>query len=818
MNSKREIKRLQPLVKKINSYKPEYSQFTDEQMVEKAKELKSRIDAEGGMQLLPEAFALVKEASRRVLNKEHYDVQLMSGITLYQGRISEAKTGEGKTITIYLPAFLAALEGKGVHVVTVNDYLANRDATDAAKVFEYLGMTVGCVLKGHEREQRKEAYACDITYVTNSELGFDYLRDHIVYDRGHVVLPELHYAIIDEVDAVLIDDAKVPLIISGQGNDATELLMRADAFVQTLHKGILKEAKAQDKLFGATNYESNDFIKEEKNRNIYLTNQGMEKFEKYFGISDAYGSAEALTVQRAVNNALKAHYVMAKDVDYIVKDGKVELVNKSTGRVDAGRRFSDGLHQALEAKEKVEILKENITIASITYQSFFNMYQKKAGLTGTAVTSAKEFKDVYKLEVVEIPTNKPVIRRDMDDSVFRTKKEKWAAVVKEIVATHEKGQPILVGTSSIEDSEIVSALLRKNNIQHNVLNAKNEEIEAEIIAHAGEFGAVTVATNMAGRGTDIILDEEARKAGGLKVLGTERHESRRIDNQLKGRSGRQGDPGVSQFFISMEDRVLAVFGERMDTIMMMSVPYGEPLQHKSLTRLVERAQEAVESENRLVRENMLKYDKANNEFREQIYSQRDEILFHNNPRILIQDMFDDLSDEIIDKYIPDNMKQSDWDIDALVNEYFEKVAYVNIQMNIDGMSKNDFKESFHKMNAALIDMKERQIGDKALALSVECATMLRFMDFNWSMFLSSMEYIKTNIGGQSMAQRDPSLEYKKRGVDLFNLMIDDIEKATVLNFMRCQVRAESIPMMRQRVAEKEAANTENADKEKDATV
>ena len=811
MNSKREIRRLMPIVKKINSYKNEYVNLTADQMVAKAAELKERRKKEDGMKLLPEAFALVKEASRRVLNKEHYDVQLMSGITLYQGRISEAKTGEGKTITIYLPAFLAALEGQGVHVVTVNDYLAKRDATDAAKVFEYLGMKVGCVLAGDERDARKEAYACDVTYVTNSELGFDYLRDHIVFDRVHVVLPSLHYAIIDEVDSVLIDDAKTPLIISGPGQDATELLMKADAFVKTLEKGFLKEVSTQDKLFGAQNHESNDFIKDEKTRNVYLTNRGMEKFEKYFGIADAYGSADNLVIQRAVNNALKANYVMAKNKDYIVRDGKVEIVNKETGRVATGRRFSDGLHQAIEAKENVEILRENVTIASITYQSFFNMYEKKAGLTGTAMTSAKEFKDIYKLDVVEVPTNKPVIRKDLNDLVFRTKKEKWEAVVREIIATHDIGQPVLVGTSSIADSELLSEMLTKNAIQHNVLNAKNEEIEAEIVAQAGQFGAVTVATNMAGRGTDIILDEQSKDAGGLKVIGTERHESRRIDNQLKGRSGRQGDPGVSQFFISMEDRVLAVFGERVDTLMMMSMPYGEPLEAKYLTRFVERAQGAVESENRLMRENMLKFDKANNEFREQIYTQRDEILFHNNPRELIQDMFDDLSDEIIDSHSRDGMKQSEWDIEALVNEYFEKVAYVNLQMNIDGMSKDDLKGAFRKMNNALIDMKERQIGDKALALSVECATMLRFMDLHWSMFLSSMEYIKTNIGGQAMAQRDPALEYKKKGVDLFNIMIDDIEKATVLNFMRCQVKSESIPMMRQRVAEREAAKNNEAE-------
>ena len=805
MNSKREIKRMMPLVKKINSYRVAYMSMTDEQLKEKATELKNRYPDEGDVGLLPEAFALVKEASRRAINKEHYDVQLLSGITLFKGRISEAKTGEGKTITIYLPAFLASLSGNGVHVVTVNDYLAKRDADEAAKVFEMLGVTVGCVLGGTDREDRKEAYRCDITYVTNSELGFDYLRDHIAMSRDGVVLRGLNYAIVDEVDSVLIDDAKIPLIISGPGDTAEDTLQKADAFVRTLEKGRLKEASAADKLFGATDHESNDFIKDEKQKHVYLTDSGNAKLEKFFGMSDMYGSTEGLNIQRAVNNALRAHYVMAKDHDYLVKDGKVELISQQTGRVSVGRRFADGLHQAIEVKEGVDVQRENTTIASVTYQSFFNLYNKKAGLTGTAMTSDKEFKDVYKLDVIEIPTNKPVIRNDHDDLVFRTKKEKWAAVCQEVLKTNKTGQPILVGTSSIEDSEILSALLTKNGIAHSVLNAKNEAIEAEIIAQAGQFGAVTVATNMAGRGTDIILDEKARAAGGLKVIGTERHESRRIDNQLKGRSGRQGDPGSSQFFISMEDRVLAVFGERMDALMAMSVPYGEPLYHPSLTKMVERAQKAVENENRLRRENMLKYDYANNEFREQIYAQINTIMFDDNPRQILQDIFDDLTDEIIDNHIPDGAKPETWDMESLVNEFFEKVAYVNIQMNIDGMTKDDLKQSFRNMNKALIDMKEKQIGDPALALSVECATMLRFTNTNWSKFLSSMEYIRSNIGNQAIAQRDPALEYKKRGVDLFNTMIGDIQKDIAMNFMRCRVTSQSIPSLRREVQERVAA-------------
>lgn len=789
MSNNFEMRRMKAIVKKINQLRDKYYAMTDAELRAAAQDMKEKLPTEGQESLLPDAFALVKETSRRAIGKEHYDVQLLSGIALYKGKIAEAKTGEGKTITIYLPAFLASLEGKGVHVVTVNDYLANRDAEEARKVFDMLGISVGCVLHTDDKESRQAAYNCDITYVTNSELGFDYLKDNIVFTPDRKALRGFHYAIIDEVDSILIDEAKTPLIISGPGPDSYDMLTAVDRFVRSLSEGVLNEVTAQQKLLtGAVSTETGDYVKNEKEHRIYLTEFGIAKFEEAFG-SGSYGEADSLMLQRAVNNSLRANYLMFKDKDYIVRDDKVEIVDTFTGRVLPGRRFSDGLHQAIEIKENVTVQKENITIATITFQSFFNKYTKKSGLTGTAITSAKEFKDVYNLDVIEIPTNKPVIRQDLNDLVFRTKSEKWNAVINDVIRTHETGQPILIGTASIDDSEIVSSLLTKAGLEHNVLNAKNEALEAEIVATAGQFGSITVATNMAGRGTDILLDERSRYVGGLKVIGTERHESRRIDNQLKGRSGRQGDPGVSQFFISLEDRVMRVFGDSssLDMLMMLATEEGQPLEYKAMTKIVERAQEAVETENRLVRESMLKYDMANNEHREQIYTQRDEIVFAENPRELLEEMFMDVSDDIIDKYIKDGTPVESWDVDGVMNEFFNKVAYVNLQMDLNGMKKEDFKESIRRLDKLLIDMKEKQIGNPDIIANIEKSIMLRFIDRHWATFLSSMEYVKQNIGNQAYAQRDPSLEYKKRGVELFNTMINDIKEDVVHNFMRCQV-------------------------------
>ena len=790
MNNTWELNKLKPLVKKINALRDKYHNMSDEELRAKHQELKERRSKEDVDNLLVEAFALVREATRRTLNKEHYDVQLMAGITLHKGRIAEAKTGEGKTITIYLPAYLNALDGKGVHVVTVNDYLADRDATDAKKVFEFLGMSVGCDLNRHSPEEHKLAYDCDITYVTNSELGFDYLRDHIVQNQRDVVLRGFNYAIIDEIDSILIDEAKTPLIISGRGADMSEMLQDVDDAVRMLNEGIMTEATKLDKMMGEADVETGDFIKREKERQIYLTEKGIARIEEILHL-DNYGDPSNLLFQRAVNNALRANYMMKKDKDYIVRDDKVEIVDEFTGRVLPGRRFSDGLHQALEVKEGVTVQTENVTIATVTYQSFFNKFKKKCGLTGTAITSSKEFADIYKLPVVAIPTNKPVIRDDMDDLVFATKEDKWNAVLAEVKKVHATNQPILIGTASIEDSEIVSHLLMRNGIAHNTLNAKNEPLEAEIISKAGQYGAVTVATNMAGRGTDIILDDDARKAGGLRVIGTERHDSRRIDNQLKGRSGRQGDPGSSQFFISLEDRVMRVFGEQAMIQMLkgMATP-GEPFDYKQMAKIVTKAQEAVENENRLVRENMLKYDEANNEHREELYAQREDILTSNTAELrnLLLEFFHEISDEIVLKYVPSaDTPSAEWNIPAITAEYFRRVAPVQINMDVSNMKRENLIESFHKLNEWLIGAKEQEIHDPLIFDQVQRSVMLRMIDRNWTTFLTSMEYIKQHIGSESYAQRDPAVEYKKKGVVMFNQMVQNAKRDIVFQFMRCKV-------------------------------
>ena len=790
MNNTWELNKLKPIVKKINALRNKMQAMSDDELRAKHQELKTRSEKEKLDNLLVEAFALVREATRRTLGKEHYDVQLMAGITLHKGRIAEAKTGEGKTITIYLPAYLNALTGKGVHVVTVNDYLADRDATDAKQVFEFLGMTVGCVLNRHSPDEHRAAYACDITYVTNSELGFDYLKDHLIQNKSDAVLRGFHYAIIDEIDSILIDEAKTPLIISGRGADMSEMLQDVDDAVRMLHEGVLTEASKMDKMMGEADVETGDFVKNEKNRQIYLTENGIARIEEILKLEN-YGDPSNLMYQRAVNNALRANYMMKRDKDYIVRDDRVDIVDEFTGRVLPGRRFSDGLHQALEVKEGVTVQTENVTVATVTYQSFFNKFPKKCGLTGTAMTSAKEFADIYKLPVVAIPTNKPVIRDDMSDLVFATQADKWAAVLAEVKKVHATNQPILIGTASIEDSEIVSTLLRQNGIEHNTLNAKNEPLEAEIIAKAGQFGAVTVATNMAGRGTDIILDEASRQAGGLRVVGTERHDSRRIDNQLKGRSGRQGDPGSSQFFISLEDKVMRVFGEQSAIQMLKSMAEpGAPFDYKPLAKIVTKAQEAVENENRLVRENMLKYDEANNEHREELYNQREDIIHSTGEelRALLLDFFHEISDEIVDKYVPaPDTPSTEWNVPAMTAEYFRRVAPVQINMDVSNMKKENLRESFHKLNEWLIGAKEKEINDPIIFEQVQRSVMLRMIDRHWTTFLTSMEYIKQHINSEAYAQRDPAVEYKKKGVVMFNQMVQNAKRDIVFQFMRCKV-------------------------------
>lgn len=778
--------KLNQVVKKVNNLRPKFVEMNDESLLSYAKELRNRAQKETLNSLLPEAFALVREATRRALGKEHYDVQIMAGTVLHESKIAEAKTGEGKTITIYLAAFLNSLKNN-VHVVTVNDYLANRDATDAKKVFEYLGVSVGCVLHESTVQERQKAYKCDITYVTNSELGFDYLKDHIAFDKDNLVLNGLNYAIIDEIDSILIDEAKTPLIISGEGSDSDNLLQRANNAVLKLTEGTLTETTQMEKLMGSEDVETGDFIKNEKENIVYLTENGIHKLEKLLNL-DNYGSEENVLLQKAVNNALRANYMLKKDKDYIVRDDAVEIVDTFTGRVLQGRRFSDGLHQAIEVKENVPVQKENVTIASITFQSFFNKFKKKCGLTGTAKTSEKEFKNIYNLPVVEIPTNRPVIRKDLTDLVFMTKDEKWNAVVEEIKKTYETGQPILIGTTSIEDSVLLSDMLDEVNIPHSTLNAKNERLEAEIVSHAGEFKAVTVATNMAGRGTDIVLDEKAKEVGGLKVIGTERHDSKRIDNQLIGRSGRQGDPGTSQFFISLEDRIMRVFGEESQLgILGLIAQPGQPLEYKTLERIIQKAQDAVESNNRLIREELLKYDEANNEYREELYRQREEIIFADNIKDILHDFCYDVSDALIDKCVPDD-DTSKWNLDLFFETYFKLFSYVNVQIDIDGMTKADFIDAIYQMDDMLIEHKEKEIGNQEYMDSIMRTVILRIIDRNWATFLTTMSYIRGHIGSESYAQRDPAVEYKKRGLRLFNQMVDRTKTEIVYQFLRVKVQ------------------------------
>ncbi|MEE0293784.1 MAG: preprotein translocase subunit SecA, partial [Eubacterium sp.] len=696
--SDREIKRNQHTLDKIESYRPAMMELSDEQLKDKTTEFKDRLSkGETLDDLLPEAFAVVREAARRVLNTEHYRVQLLGGIILHQGRIAEMKTGEGKTQTCLLPAYLNALEGKGVHIVTVNEYLANRDAEWMGQVHRFLGLTVACVTADMDHDAKKAAYDCDITYITNNELGFDYLRDNMVVYKEQLVQRGLHYCIIDEVDSVLIDEARTPLIISGQSGKSTKLYEACDILARQMERGTASpELSKMDAIMGVDIEEDGDFLVNEKDKIVTLTAQGIEKVEKFFHI-DNYADAENLELQHNMILALRAHNLMFKDQDYVVKDDEILIVDEFTGRIMPGRRYSDGLHQAIEAKEHVKVKRESKTLATITFQNFFNKYDKKAGMTGTALTEEKEFRDIYSMDVVAIPTNRPVARIDHDDAVFKTKKEKLHAVIEEIKKSYAKGQPVLVGTINIDASEEISALLKKEGIPHKVLNAKYHELEAEIVAEAGRHGAVTIATNMAGRGTDIKLDDEARAAGGLKVLGTERHESRRIDNQLRGRSGRQGDPGESKFYISLEDDIMRLFGSErlMSVFNALGVPENEEIQHKSLSKTIERAQKKIEGNNFGIRKNLLEFDKVNNEQREIIYSEREKVLNGDNMRDAIVKMITDVVENEIDTYIGDNQPSSEWDLAGL-NQSILEIMPIKLSLTKDeilNLSKAEFKQT-----------------------------------------------------------------------------------------------------------------------------
>jgi len=783
-HSERELKRIYPIVDKIESYQDAMRALTDEQLKDKTKEFKKRLqDGETLDDLLPEAFATVREAAKRVLNMEHYRVQLIGGIILSQGRIAEMRTGEGKTLVSTLPAYLNALEGKGVYIVTVNDYLAKRDAEWMGKVHEFLGLTVGVVLNSMDNDERREAYNCDITYITNNELGFDYLRDNMVIYKEQLVQRGLHYALIDEVDSVLIDEARTPLIISGQSGKSTRLYEACDILAHQLIRGEeSQEFSKMDAIMGVEIEETGDFIVNEKDKVINLTQEGVKKVEQFFRI-DNLADAENLEIQHNIILALRANYLMFKDQDYVVQDDEVLIVDDFTGRIMPGRRYSDGLHQAIEAKEHVKVKRESKTLATITFQNFFNKFEKKSGMTGTALTEEKEFRDIYAMDVVEIPTNRPVQRIDLQDVVYKTKKEKFHAVCDAVEEAHAKGQPVLVGTITIETSEEISKMLKRRGIEHNVLNAKFHELEAEIVAQAGQHGAVTIATNMAGRGTDIKLDDEARAAGGLKIIGTERHESRRIDNQLRGRSGRQGDPGESQFYISLEDDLMRLFGSEklMSMFNALGVPDGEQIQHKMLSGAIEKAQSKIEFNNFGIRKNLLEYDQVMNDQREIIYAERLRVLNGESMRDVIFKMITDRVEATVDMCISNELSADEWDVKELNEVLLPMIPVEPVTPDtVKGMrNSKELKHLLKEQAVKLYEEKETEFPDPEQFRELERVVLLKVIDRKWMDHIDDMDQLRQGIGLQAYGQRDPLVEYKTRGFDMFDHMISGIQEDTV---------------------------------------
>ena len=782
-HSERELKQVTPIVKKIESLRPAMLALTDDQLREKTKEFKKRLQEGATLDdLLPEAYATVREAARRVLNMEHYPVQLIGGIILHQGRIAEMKTGEGKTLVSTLPAYLNALEGKGVHIVTVNDYLAKRDAEWMGQVHEFLGLTVGVVLNSMEKEEHRAAYQCDITYVTNNELGFDYLRDNMVIYKEQLVLRDLHYAIIDEVDSVLVDEARTPLIISGQSGKSTKLYEACNILATQLRRGAdVQELSKMDAIMGITHEETGDFIVMEKDKVVNLTAEGVEKVEKFFQIENL-ADPENLEIQHNMNLALRAHNLMFRDQDYVVKDDQVLIVDEFTGRIMPGRRYSDGLHQAIEAKEHVKVKRESKTLATITFQNFFNKYTKKSGMTGTALTEEKEFRDIYGMDVIEIPTNRPVARIDHQDAVYKTKKEKLQAIVKSVEEAYAKGQPVLVGTITIEASEEISRLLTKNGITHKVLNAKFHEMEAEIVADAGMHKAVTIATNMAGRGTDIKLDQEAKAAGGLKIIGTERHESRRIDNQLRGRAGRQGDPGDSKFYISLEDELMRLFGsDRLISMFnTLGIPEGQEIEHKMLTTAIQNAQKKIEGNNYGIRKNLLEYDQVMNEQREIIYTERRRVLEGESMRDVIYKAIVDIVENSIDVVIREDSDPEEWNLVELNNLLLPIIPLEMITLDrIEKRKKNALKQQLKEEAVRLYESKEAEFPEPEAIRELERVILLKVMDRKWMDHIDDMDQLRQGVGLQAYAQKDPLVEYKLAGYDMFDAMIDNFREDTV---------------------------------------
>ena len=813
-HSERELKRIYPLVDKVESYREAMGALSDEELKNKTKEYKERLEnGETLDDLLPEAYATVREAAKRVLGMEHYRVQIIGGIILHQGRIAEMKTGEGKTLVSTLPAYLNALEGKGVCIVTVNDYLAKRDSEWMGQVHEFLGLKVGVVLNEMTNDERRDAYNCDITYVTNNELGFDYLRDNMVIYKEQLVQRGLHFAIIDEVDSVLIDEARTPLIISGQSGKSTRLYEACDILACQMKRGEdMPEYSKMDAIMGVEQEETGDFIVNEKDKVVSLTQDGVKKVEQFFKIENL-ADPENLEIQHNIILALRAHNLMFRDQDYVVKDDQVMIVDEFTGRIMPGRRYSDGLHQAIEAKEHVKVKRESKTLATITFQNFFNKFEKKAGMTGTALTEEKEFRDIYGMDVVEIPTNRPIARIDHHDVVYKTKNEKYKAVVEEVVKSHEKGQPVLVGTINIDTSELISGMLKREGIPHTVLNAKFHEKEAEIVAGAGQHGAVTIATNMAGRGTDIKLDDESKAAGGLKIIGTERHESRRIDNQLRGRSGRQGDPGESQFFISLEDDLMRLFGSEklMDIFNALGVPEGEQIQHKMLTSAIEKAQKKIEGNNFGIRKNLLEYDQVMNDQREIIYKERRRVLDGENMRDAIFKMITDRVENCVDTCISSDIPKEEWDLNELNQLILSMIPMQAVTPeDVDSVKNNkELKHLLKERAVKLYEAKETEFPEPEQFRELERVVLLKVIVRKWLVHIDDMDQLRQGIGLQSYGQRDPLVEYKMAGFDMFDEMTASIQEDTIRLLYHVKIE--------QKVEREQVAKVTGTNKDESAT-
>ena len=799
-HSQNELKRVYPIADAVMALDEDMQKLSDEELKAKTKEFKERLEnGETLDDILPEAYAVVREAASRVLGMKHYRVQIVGGIILHQGRIAEMRTGEGKTLVATLPSYLNALEGKGVHVVTVNDYLAKRDAEWMGQVHEFLGLTVGVVLNSMDNDERRAAYECDITYVTNNELGFDYLRDNMVIYKEQLVQRGLNYALIDEVDSVLIDEARTPLIISGQSEKSTKLYEACDILARQLERGEASgEFTKMNAIMGEDIEETGDFIVNEKEKNINLTEDGVKKVEKFFHIENLADS-ENLEIQHNIILALRAHNLMFRDKDYVVKDDEVLIVDEFTGRIMPGRRYSDGLHQAIEAKEHVKVKRESKTLATITFQNLFNKYAKKSGMTGTALTEEKEFREIYGMDVIEIPTNLPVQRKDLEDAVYKTQKEKFRAVCDAIEEAHAKHQPVLVGTITIDNSELLSGMLKRRGIKHNVLNAKFHELEAEIVAQAGVHDAVTIATNMAGRGTDIKLDDEARAAGGLKIIGTERHESRRIDNQLRGRSGRQGDPGESRFYISLEDDLMRLFGSEklMNMFNALGVPENEQIEHKMLSNAIEKAQMKIENNNYGIRENLLKYDEVMNEQREVIYDERRRVLNGESMRTVIMKMITDIVENAVDMSISDEQGTEEWDLTELNTLLLPIIPLPPVALKDDqkDMKKNELKHMLKEAATKLYEAKEAEFPEAEQIREIERVILLKVIDAKWMAHIDDMDQLREGIGLQAYGQRDPLVEYKMSGYEMFDSMTAAIREDTVriLFHIRVEQKVEREP-------------------------